>query len=241
MSLAATSPAVPIHAARRPGLPARLGARLLDLAFPPACAGCQREGDALCPACLPALDARAGVAPGVALGLPSPAPPPLLQLEWCAPYAGVVRAAVRGLKYGGERRLAPILGEAIARRWAAAGCGGELLVPVPVHASRRRDRGFDQAVLIATAASAWLGTPIAEALVRTRATARQFDLDRADRAANVSGAFTVPPPARHLISGRWVVLVDDVATTGATLTSCAEALLAVGAGAVSAVTVGREL
>ncbi|MEI7744437.1 MAG: phosphoribosyltransferase family protein, partial [Chloroflexota bacterium] len=118
--------------------------------------------------------------------------------------------------------------------------GGEVLVPVPVHAARRRERGYDQAVLIAGVAGAALGLPVCEAVIRSRATAPQFRLDRRHRAANVADAFTVDPRLLDRVAGRWVVLVDDVVTTGATLTASAAALLDAGVVAVSAVTVARE-
>jgi ComF family protein len=218
-----------------------LAGRLLDLALPPECAGCGREGAALCKTCRPVLAERAGTPPGVALGLPSAAPPPLLQLEWCAPYEGIVREAIRRFKYGGERRLAGVLGAAIAERWSEAGRGGDILVHVPVHPSRRRDRGFDQAELIALAAADALRMPACAGLRRTRATARQYALDRAQRAANVAAAFEVPADTIAAVAGRWIVLVDDVTTTGATLAGCASTLLAAEALGVSAITVAREL
>jgi ComF family protein len=152
----------------------------------------------------------------------------------------VTRRALHALKYAGERRLAGPLGAAVAARWRVAGAGGDLLVPVPVHAARRRERGYDQAELIAAAASEALGMPWRPALVRIRATAAQYQLDRRHRARNVHDAFAVRPGARPVIADRWVVLVDDVITTGATLVGCADALLAAGASAVSAVTVARE-
>src|SRR6266540_7164837 len=95
----------------------------LDVAFPATCAGCGREGEPLCVTCRPALDARLELRGGTPIGLPADLPFPLLQLEWCAPFAGPVRAALHQLKYGGERRLARPLGEAVARRWARAGQG----------------------------------------------------------------------------------------------------------------------
>jgi predicted amidophosphoribosyltransferase len=213
----------------------------------------------ICEACRPALDGRLELPAGVSIGLPSDVPPPLLQLEWCASFGGLVRRALHELKYGGETRLAVPLGEAIARRWRRAGAGGDLVVPVPVHAERRRHRGYDQAELIAGAAARALNLPMAAILERSRATTAQFDLDRRTRATNVEGAFRLkagvdrapprtdaPPGAARTgagmapLRGRWIILVDDVVTTGATLAACARPLLDAGAVGVSAVTVARE-
>jgi ComF family protein len=135
------------------------------------------------------------------------------------------------------------MGAAIARRWSRAGVGAEVVVNVPVHADRERVRGYDQAALIARAAARHLDLPFSPMLERQRATIAQFDLDRRDRAANVAGAFGVRAndgwtPA--MLAGRWVLVVDDVTTTGATLAACATALEAAGALAVSAITVARE-
>ena len=172
---------------------ASLVGRALDLAFPARCPGCGAEGPPICADCLPALDARLELPAGIPIGLPSDVPPPLLQLEWCAPFTGLVRRALHQLKYGGEQRLAVPLGEAIARRWQRAGAGGDVLVPVPVHAERARRRGYDQAELIARAAAAALSLPCAPILERARATIAQFDLDRSERATNVAGAFRLKP------------------------------------------------
>jgi ComF family protein len=214
---------------------------LLDMALPPACAGCSDEGVALCRTCRRALDARLSLPPGVPIGLPAAMPAWIAQLEWCAPFSGVVRAALHQLKYAGERRLTGPLAEAVAARWRAAAAGGELLVPVPVHAERARRRGYDQAVLLAAEVSRRLEMPWLAALERTRNTAPQFDLGRRARRTNVAGAFALVGPTQAArINGRWVVLVDDVVTTGSTLAACAEALHGAGAVAVSAVTVARE-
>lgn len=219
----------------------QVATRAMDLAFPASCAGCGREGDPICAACLPSLDARLDLPPGVPIGLPTDLPDGLLQLEWCAPFSGVVRDALHQLKYSGERRLAGPLGDAIARRWARAGAGGDLLVPVPVHRDRASQRGYDQAVLLARAASRTLGLPTIDAIERWQATIAQFQLDRRARATNVERAFR--PRSRDALDGvrgRWIVLVDDVMTTGATLSACATVLLEGGATGVSAITVARE-
>ena len=213
----------------------------LDAAFPASCPGCGAEGAPICRRCLPALDARLDQPPGVPIGVPADIPAPLLQIEWCAPFSGVVRDALHVLKYSGERRLAVPLGQAVARRWDRAAAGGDLIVAVPVHAARARQRGYDQALLIAEIAAEALGLPIELALQRQRETVAQFDLGREDRATNVEGAFGLAQPdGPARLTGRWVVLVDDVMTTGSTLAACAMVLLDAGVIGVSAITVARE-
>jgi ComF family protein len=231
-----------------------LASRALDLALPATCAGCEREGAALCGDCEPALDARLEQPAGTPIGLPGDVPDPLAQVEWCAAFGGVARRAVHRLKYAGDRRLAEPLGAAVGRRWLRAGAGGDVLVPVPASPDRVAERGYDQAELIARAAGRVCGLPAHPLLERTRRTTAQFDLDRRSRAGNVAGAFRLRPdalgpgfgsaradrPGSDRLGGTWVVLVDDVLTTGSTLAACARVLLDQGAVAVSAVTVARE-
>ena len=218
----------------------RTASQALDAALPASCVGCGREGPPLCEACVPALDRRLEAPAGVPIGLPGDLPAPLLQLDWCAPFSGTVRSALHAIKYGGEQRLAEPLGAAIARRWARVGVGTDVVAHVPVHAARARTRGYDQAELIARAAARHLGLPYARLLTRERATIAQFDLDRGDRAANVAGAFEADARREPGSVGRWILLVDDVVTTGATLAACAEALERAGALGTSAMTIARE-
>ena len=113
--------------------------------------------------------------------------------------------------------------------------GADFAVPVPLHRSRERARGFNQAREIAR----HLGLPIAEALARTRRTPSQADLPAARRHANVRGTFEWRQNVE--MKGQTIVLVDDVSTTGATLNACAGALLQAGAAEVRALTAAREL
>jgi ComF family protein len=176
----------------------------------------------------------------VPIGLAASQPDGIVQLEWCASFNGPARASVHALKYDGERRLVEPLAELMAARWRHAAIGGELLVPVPVHAQKRRDRGFDQAELLARGVGKRLGLPVLYALRRSARTTAQHQLGRRARQSNVKGAFEVAPRYVGQVAGRWLILVDDVVTSGATLSGCAHALYEAGAFAVSALTLARE-
>lgn len=214
--------------------------RVLDALLPPTCPGCGREGEIICGTCMRYLERRLAEPAGTPIGLASVQPAGLAQLEWCSGYGGPARACLHALKYDGERRLVEPLAELMAQRWRRAGIGGELLVPVPVHAARRRQRGFDQAELLAHALGRRLRLPVVPAVARAARTTAQHQLGRRARAANVGRAF-VPVAARGAdVRGRWAVLIDDLATTGATLSGCAAALYDLGAAAVSGLTLFRE-
>ena len=213
---------------------------LIDLVLPPVCPGCGTEGELLCDECRIAVERRSSEPPGAPLGVPSKVPEGVLQVEWCSAFSGPTRRALHALKYDSQRRLAEPLGAALAARWRAAGVGGEVLVPVPVHAARLRERGYDQAVLLARECGRALGLPVVQALRRRAETAAQHSLGRGARARNVGGAFEVDPREAAAVRGSWVLLIDDVMTTGATLTGCALALESARVAAVSALTVARE-
>ena len=193
-------------------------AALLDLLLPPTCPGCGREGTHLCATCMRPLRRRLAEPPGVPLGLRSRLPPGVAQLEWLAPYTGTTRAALHALKYEGVRSLADPLGILLAARWARAGRGGEVLVPVPLHRDRLHDRGYDQAASSSRSPPAVVcGCRSCAAVRRGEATSAQHALGRGARAGNVGHAFVVAPQAAALIDGRWIVIVDDILTTGATI------------------------
>jgi ComF family protein len=150
------------------------------------------------------------------------------------PYDGALRAVVHAFKYDGRRTLAAKLGALMRERGREALSGVDAVIPVPLHASRRRERGFDQACDLAK----HLGLPVVHALRRTRATATQASLPAARRHGNVRGAFEVIEAGRRLQGSR-VVLVDDVCTTGATLEVCARVLVDAGVQEVRALTAAR--
>ncbi len=149
-------------------------------------------------------------------------------------YDGALRAIVHALKYDGRRSLARPLGQLMRERGADVLAGAAWLVPVPLHPSRRRQRGFNQARDLAR----HLGLPIVAALRRVRATPTQTGLPAAQRHRNVRDAFAPTRAARRL-RGATVVLVDDVSTTGATLEACARVLVGEGAREVRALTAAR--
>jgi ComF family protein len=149
-------------------------------------------------------------------------------------YEGALRGIVHALKYDGRRSIAPSLAALMRQRGRAVLAGADAVVPVPLHPSRRRERGFNQAADLA----AHLGLPVSEALRRVRATAPQTELPASRRHRNVRGAFR-PTAAVAALRARTVVVVDDVSTTGATLEACARALKEGGVGEVRALTAAR--
>ena len=140
-------------------------------------------------------------------------------------YDGALRAIVHALKYDGRRSLARPLAALMRARGADMLTGADWIVPVPLHASRRRERGFNQAADLAR----HLGAPVRPVLRRHRATCTQTALPAARRHGNVRGAFKLVTGLDRQegtagLEGSVVVLIDDVSTTGATLDACARVL-----------------
>lgn len=227
---------------------------LLDLAFPPICPLCRaRLGagrrDPLCGACWRALE-RIREPVCRLCGLPLTIPglcgacrrrrPVFTYARAAARYGDVVREALHAFKFGGRRALAAPLGDLLA----APGPGAlpesapDLLLPVPLHPRRRRERGFNQSLLLARRVGRAWSLPVrSDILRRTAATTPQTDLSAQARSANVRGAFALRRP--ELVAGRHVVLVDDILTTGATVGECARVLREAGAATVGVLTVAR--
>ena len=116
----------------------------------------------------------------------------------------------------------------------------DALVPVPLHWRRLWARRFNQSAMLAAAVSRQTGVPVAaDALKRVKPTAQQVGLSRTERAANVQGAFRVPGDGKVAVTGRRLVLIDDVLTSGATVDGCARALLRAGAANVDVLVFAR--
>lgn len=198
---------------------------LLSLIAPPLCAVCGDPCEVETPVC-PRCEA------GITMGAPCPLTIPGVDRAWtAAPYEGVPRRLVAALKFGRRVALAGVAARAIA---ASAG-DRELtgaLVPVPADPWRRRLRGFDPALAIASELARELGSPLSTCLERSHGP-RQVGRSRAERlAAGPRVCVVAEPPAE-------AVLVDDVVTTGATLSACAAALREAGAKEILAVTFVR--
>lgn len=166
-------------------------------------------------------------------------PPAFTYARAAARYDGVLRDALRALKFAGRRSLAAPMGDLLAEIGLAALPlpSPDVLVPVPLHPARERERGFNQALLLARRVGRAWGVPAESLLRRTAATRPQADLSADERRANVRGAFSVRD--RRGVAGRHVVVVDDIMTTGSTASACAAALREAGAAAVGVVAVAR--
>ncbi|MBF8266992.1 MAG: comFC [Dehalococcoidia bacterium] len=230
------------------GVP-RLASASLDLLFPPRCVGCDKDGQLLCSPCRASLS---HLPPPYCLRCAQPISygdtcqrcmaSPLAIDGIRAPFLmeGAIREAVHRLKYYNLRTLAPLLGALLADSLISQAVPVTALVPVPLHRRRERQRGYNQACLLAREAGKSLGLPvIPHALSRIKDTSPQVKSPGAEeRRANVRDAFRCLHPS--LVEGMAVAVVDDVCTTGATLESCAMALKEAGAASVWGVTLARE-
>ena len=232
----------------------RTARALVGLVYPPSCASCgaaTADAGALCPACWSGLRfiaepccPRYGTPFALDLGigaLLSPRaiadPPVFARARAVALYDDTARSLVHRLKYEDRLDLAMAMAAMMAASGAALIAEADGVVPVPLHRWRLWRRRFNQAALLARPLARAGRKPfLPQALVRVKATRSQVGLSRAARAENLQGAFRVPPAHRAAIQGRRILLVDDVATTGATANAAARALLRGGAASVDLLT-----
>jgi ComF family protein len=223
-------------------------ARLWALLFPARCLGCGRRGAPICARCREAIPwlgaevcprcARAS-ALGRLCARRSGNPGALDGIRAACAFEGIVRQAIHHLKYRHARSLASFAADLLERSLSRRPLRADLIVPVPLSRARRRERGYNQAELIADRLTEAIGLPTdATALERVRETPPQVGLSAAERRHNVRGAFACDGSAD--LTGRRVILIDDVATTGSTLQACADPLKAAGAARVFGLVVARD-
>ena len=226
--------------------------QLLDILFPVHCAGCQRTGRVLCPDCIAQIQllpspfcefcgtplSTYGVCKNCQYHLPKLSGQRAVSL-----YQEPLRGCIHGLKYDGNTRLAEPLGLLLAQAYRRYGMQADMLIPVPLHSERQRQRGFNHASLLAEVCSAHLGVHMNDSiLVRHRATVAQVDLHPRERYQNVAGAFACSSSsANSVLNGRRIVIIDDVSTTSATLEACATPLFAAGAKEIWGLVLARPL
>lgn len=208
---------------------------LLDLLFPPKCVFCGRilaaAGDGWCGKCTETLPyaLNGGRQEGE-------------DFDFCVSplyYKGVVRKSIHRYKFGGASAYAgtyaKLLADCIREQ---PDIDFDMISWVPLSGKRKRSRGYDQAMLLALAAALELGRATAETLIKPNDVRAQSELGgREERSANISGAYVAGDP--ELIEGKCILLIDDIITTGSTLSECARVLLSAGAGRVICATLAR--
>ena len=229
----------------------RLAGTLLDTLLPPACAYCGSPGHILCPDCLaavvwvrepvcelcgrPVVDERLDrgrLCRGRLCRACHDEPPPVGRIRSATHYQDPTRRLVHRLKYEGLFALGHPLGRLMVKAWPSWQWPVDLVLPIPLHKQRLRERGYNQSEFLVSELCRCLAWPTdAEALFRVRPTRPQIGLTAVERRANVYDAF-VADPAR--VAGKRVLLVDDVCTTGSTITAAAIALHEAGVKSVAA-------
>jgi ComF family protein len=219
----------------------RLVDTLLNSVLPPVCANCHTVGALLCTSCLAQLPRISGPICsrcGRKLFQPASVCPacrqrhPLLnQIRAAVLFREAVPGLIHKLKYQGLYALSEPLASLMVECWPVGLDSFDLVLPVPLHPKRKQRRGYNQAELLANHLCQQLQLPCEPAaLKRVRHTRPQVDLNSVERQANVAGAFAAE---RTRVQGRALLLIDDVCTTGSTLSAAADALISAGARSVS--------
>jgi len=225
----------------------RIKSSFLDLLFPLRCIGCGRDGSLLCPDCCRSLPRikqpycqRCGTPLTEGNLCPSCINHPLSidGIRSVFLFGGTVRQAIHQFKYRHIKAVSAPLGSLLAGFLSTYPLPGDVLMPVPLHPRRLRERGYNQAALLAWETGKITGLPVRDGLLlRQRDTITQARAaSAAERRSNVRDAFA----CERELQGERILLIDDVCTTGATLDACAVALKAAGAGTVWGLTAARE-
>lgn len=218
----------------------RFAGTLLDTLLPPACGYCGRPGQMFCPDCRasvtwirePVCETCGRPFDGRLCPACAGDPPAIQSIRAAVYYRDPVRRLIHRFKYEGLFALGRPLGQLMVEAWPRWQQPVDLVLPIPLHRRRQRERGYNQSELLVRELRRHLGWPSEPgALSRVRQTRPQMGLTAAERRANVHGAFEADPAG---VGGKRVLLVDDVCTTGSTLTAAAIALREAGARSVTA-------
>jgi len=205
---------------------------ILDFLYPiacPLCNGTLSDDDILCPDCMNAITMCY-----LNYSSPKRIVPHIDEIVILLPYDTRCRTLIHSLKYHNIPVVGLVLGKMMGRKAVQLNSvpANALLVPVPLHPARLEERGYNQSECLAQGFASFTNLEIdGSVLVRTRKTGTQTALDVAQRESNVQGAFRYS--GEHSLSGRPVILLDDVMTTGATVSECAHSLREGGAGSVT--------
>lgn len=221
----------------------------MDWLFPVRCAGCGRMGARWCEECLDSIQPiqHQTACPACDFpelhGAPCPdctrQPPQFDLLRSCTVYQGKMRDAIHRLKYQNDIGLGEALSRHLVKEVQNLNWQVDLICAVPLSRKKLKERGYNQSGLLARSLSWAIRSPYsAKCIQRTRETVSQVGLEASARRRNVEGAFTANP---KLVSGKWVLILDDVATTSATLSACADALKIAGAQKVYGLTLARAI
>ncbi|OGC24167.1 hypothetical protein A3J90_00700 [candidate division WOR-1 bacterium RIFOXYC2_FULL_37_10] len=200
---------------------------ILDLVFPPKCEICNSLGpDLFCKKCFAQISYLKPSTFVHSIGI----------------YENALKKAIKKFKYGKKTELAKPLGEIMAR-YIQSNLGRQFIdffVPVPLYHKRYHERGFNQSELLSHQISIMMGIPtVIGLLYRLRETIPQFDLPKKDRFKNVKGAFAVTAPS--FVENRKIALIDDIYTTGSTISECTKVLREAGAQEVHIITLSRAM
>jgi len=200
----------------------------IDLLFPPRCAGCGRIDTVWCRDCQATLSQ-------LTFANELNVVQPLSGVAAATWHTGVAREAVQALKYNNAQMIAKPLGERLAACLEHQYWTVDIIVPVPLHMKRLSERGYNQAKLLADQVAAMTGIRCEpEALQRIRETQSQVTVSGTERLTNINGAFEAQS---SIVNGQVILMIDDVYTTGSTLSACGEALIHAGAERVFGLTV----
>lgn len=228
----------------------QFGWKIIDFFFPPRCVGCKKWGDRWCESCItqvtevaePVCSICGDQLRGEGRTLCSRCqrfPPQYRAIRSWAVFEGQIQKAIHALKYENNLGLGEFMSKFLCQTFSQTDWEVDIVTPVPLGVERFKERGYNQAMLLARPFAWKMSLPHKpNALKRTRETRSQVELSISERQKNVAGAFKADP---EIVSGKSVLVVDDVTTTGSTISACADALHDANAKQIYGLTLARPV